>query len=165
MRNNNAKFMALGGVLAALAVTIMAMGTLIPVATYVCPMLCCLLVQLVKKTCGDRIAWAWYAAVALLGLLMAPDKEAATVFCGLGYYPILKPKLDKKRFSMAWKLVLFNGVILILYWLLMHLFGFDAITEEFAEMGMVLTVLTLALGNVVFYLLDQLLTRGIRWKK
>lgn len=157
--------MALGGVLAALAVTIMAMGTLIPVATYVCPMLCCLLVQLVKKTCGDRIAWAWYAAVALLGLLMAPDKEAATVFCGLGYYPILKPKLDKKRFSMAWKLVLFNGVILILYWLLMHLFGFDAITEEFAEMGMVLTVLTLALGNVVFYLLDQLLTRGIRWKK
>lgn len=165
MRNNNAKFMAFGGVLAALAVTIMAMGTLIPVATYVCPMLCCLLVQVVKKTCGDRIAWAWYAAVALLGLLMAPDKEAAAVFCGLGYYPILKPKLDKKRFSMAWKLVLFNGVILILYWLLMHLFGFDAITEEFAEMGMVLTVLTLALGNVVFYLLDQLLTRGIRWKK
>lgn len=157
--------MALGGVLAALAVTIMAMGTLIPVATYVCPMLCCLLVQVVKKTCGDRIAWAWYAAVALLGLLMAPDKEAAAVFCGLGYYPILKPKLDKKRFSVIWKLVLFNGVILILYWLLMHLFGFDAITEEFAEMGMVLTVLTLALGNVVFYLLDQLLTRGIRWKK
>lgn len=165
MRNNNAKFMALGGVLAALAVTIMAMGTLIPVATYVCPMLCCLLVQVVKKTCGDRIAWAWYACVALLSLLLAPDKEAAAVFCGLGYYPILKPKLDKKRFSMAWKLVLFNGVILILYWLLMHLFGFDAITEEFAEMGMVLTVLTLALGNVVFYLLDQLLTRGIRWKK
>lgn len=165
MRNNNAKFMAFGGVLAALAVTIMAMGTLIPVATYVCPMLCCLLVQVVKKTCGDRIAWAWYAAVALLGLLMAPDKEAAAVFCGLGYYPILKPKLDKKRFSVIWKLVLFNGVILILYWLLMHLFGFDAITEEFAEMGMVLTVLTLALGNVVFYLLDQLLTRGIRWKK
>lgn len=157
--------MALGGVMAALAVTIMSMGTLIPVATYVCPMLCCLLVQLVKKTCGDRIAWAWYAAVALLGLLMAPDKEAAAVFCALGYYPILKPKLDKKRFSMVWKLVLFNGVILILYWLLMHLFVFDAITEEFAEMGTVLTVLTLALGNVVFYLLDRLLTRGIRWKK
>ncbi len=165
MRNNNAKQMALGGVMAALAVTIMSMGTLIPVATYVCPMLCCLLVQLVKKTCGDRIAWAWYAAVALLGLLMAPDKEAAAVFCALGYYPILKPKLDKKRFSMVWKLVLFNGVILILYWLLMHLFVFDAITEEFAEMGTVLTVLTLALGNVVFYLLDRLLTRGIRWKK
>ena len=30
---------ALGGVLAALAVVIMSMGTLIPVATYVCPML------------------------------------------------------------------------------------------------------------------------------
>lgn len=157
--------MALGGVTAALAITIMSMGTLIPVATYVCPMLCCLLLQLVKKTCGDRTAWAWYAAVALLGLLMAPDKEAAVVFCALGYYPIVKPKLDKKRFSLVWKLALFNGVILILYWLLMHLFGFDAITEEFAEMGTLLTAVTLILGNVVFYLLDVLLGRGIRRRR
>lgn len=165
MRNNNAKNMALGGVTAALAVTIMSMGTLIPVATYVCPMLCCLMLQLVKKTCGDRTAWAWYAAVALLGLLMAPDKEAAAVFCALGYYPVVKPKLDKKRFSMIWKLLLFNGVILILYWLLMHLFGFAAIAEEFAEMGTLLTAVTLILGNVVFYLLDVLLGRGIRRKR
>ena len=34
---------ALGGLLAALAVVIMGMGTLIPVATYVCPMVCCLI--------------------------------------------------------------------------------------------------------------------------
>lgn len=164
MRNNNAKHMALGGVLAALAVVIMAMGTLIPVATYVCPMLCCLMLQLVKKTCGDRTAWAWYAAVALLGVLMAPDKEAAAVFCALGYYPIVKPKLDEKRFAIVWKLALFNSVILVLYWLLMHLFGFAAIAAEFAEMGTLLTVLTLALGNVVFFLLDRLLGRGLRKK-
>lgn len=164
MRNNNAKHMALGGVLAALAVVIMAMGTLIPVATYVCPMLCCLMLQLVKKTCGDRTAWAWYAAVALLGVLMAPDKEAAAVFCALGYYPIVKPKLDEKRFAIVWKLALFNSVILVLYWLLMYLFGFAAIAAEFAEMGTLLTVLTLALGNVVFFLLDRLLSRGLRKK-
>lgn len=160
--NSSARNMALGGVLAALAVVIMAMGTLIPVATYVCPMLCCLLLQLVKKTCGDRIAWAWYACVAILGLLLAPDKEAAAVFCALGYYPIVKPKLDGKRFALLWKLILFNVVILVLYWLLMHLFGFAAVAAEFAEMGTVLTVLTLVLGNVVFFLLDRLLSRGIR---
>ena len=40
---------ALGGVLAALAVVIMSMGTLIPVATYVCPMLCAILLQLILK--------------------------------------------------------------------------------------------------------------------
>lgn len=156
--------MALGGVLAALALVIMAMGTLIPVATYVCPMLCCLMLQLVKKTCGDRTAWAWYACVALLGLLLAPDKEAAAVFCALGYYPIVKPKLDGNRLAIVWKLALFNSVIMVLYWLLMHLFGFDALAAEFAEMGTLLTALTLALGNVVFFLLDRLLSRGLRKK-
>jgi len=39
----NAKQMALGGVLAALAVTIMSLGGMIPVATYVCPSLCMML--------------------------------------------------------------------------------------------------------------------------
>ena len=67
---------AFGGVLAALAVVIMSMGTLIPVATYVCPMLSALILQLVLKTCGQRIAWGWYGAVSLLSLLLAPDKEA-----------------------------------------------------------------------------------------
>ena len=154
--------MAMGGVLAALAVVIMSMGTLIPVATYVCPMICCLILELVRKLCGNRVAWAWYGAVAILGWLMAPDKEAAAVFAALGYYPILKPKLDRMKGKWLWKGLLFNAVILALYWLLMHLFGFDQITQEFAEMGKLMTALTLLLGNVVFFLLDRLLSRGFR---
>lgn len=153
---------ALGGILAALAVVIMCMGTLIPVATYVCPMICCLILELVRKTCGSRMGWAWYGAVSILGLLMAPDKEAAAVFAALGYYPIVKPKLDRLKGKWIWKGLLFNAVILALYWLLMHLLGFDRIAQEFAEMGKLLTALTLVLGNVVFFLLDRLLSRGFR---
>ena len=70
---------ALGGVMAALATVIMALGTMIPAATYVCPMLCMLILAVVYRTCGSSIAWAWYGAVAILSLLMAPDKEAATM--------------------------------------------------------------------------------------
>lgn len=154
---------ALGGVLAALAVVIMSMGTLIPVATYVCPMLCAIILQMVMKTCGVRIAWAWYGAVAILSLLLAPDKEAAAVFAFIGYYPIVKPKLDRSRGKWLWKAILFNASILILYWLLMHLFGFDQITAEFEEMGIVMTVIMLILGNVTFFLLDRLL--GMRPKR
>ena len=153
---------ALGGILAALAVVIMCMGTLIPVATYVCPMICCLILELVRKTCGSRMGWAWYGAVSILGLLMAPDKEAAAVFAALGYYPIVKPKLDRLKGKWLWKGLLFNAVILVLYWLLMHLLGFDRIAQEFAEMGKLLTALTLVLGNLVFFLLDRLLSRGFR---
>jgi hypothetical protein len=148
---------ALGGVLAALAVVLMCMGTLIPVATYVCPMLCAILLQLVLKTCGKRIAWAWYGAVTILSLLMAPDKEAAAVFLALGYYPIVKRKLDRMKGKGLWKGLLFNSVILLTYWLLMHLFGFDALAAEFSEKGILLVVLMLLLGNVTFFLLDKLL--------
>ena len=153
---------ALGGILAALAVVIMSMGTLIPVATYVCPMLCCLILQLVRKVSGNRIAWAWYGAVAILALLLAPDKEAAFVFLALGYYPIVKPKLDVLKGSWFWKLLFFNAVILFTYWLLMHLLGFDQLTAEFSEMGFLMTALLLILGNVTFFLLDKLLERKLK---
>ena len=72
-----ASSVALGGVLAALAVVIMSLGTIIPIATYVCPMLCALLLQAVLKACGVRIAF-------------------------LGYYPIVKPRLDKTRLRLLW---------------------------------------------------------------
>lgn len=155
--------MALGGVLAALAVVIMSMGTLIPVATYVCPMLCAILLKLVLNACGKRTAWAWYGAVSLLSVLMAPDKEAAAVFVFIGYYPIVKPALDKRKFPWLWKGLLFNAAILIMYWLLMHLFGLEQVAEDFEGMGIALTLVTLALGNLVFFMLDRLL--GMRFKK
>ena len=149
--------MALGGLLAALAVVIMSMGTLIPVATYVCPMLCALVLQLVLKICGKRIAWAWYGAVSLLSLLMAPDKEAAAIFLALGFYPIVKPGLDRRKGKWLLKGLFFNGMILLTYWLLMHLFGMAQLVSEFTEMGTLLMAVMLLLGNVTFFLLDRLL--------
>lgn len=148
---------ALGGMLAALALVIMNLGTILPVATYICPMASMVLLRLVLKLCGRRIAWAWYGAVALLSALMTPDKEAAAVFVFLGYYPIVKPRLDSSRLPWLWKGLLFNASILIMYWLLIHLLGLEALAEEFAQTGTVLTVVMLLLGNVVFFLMDRVL--------
>ena len=165
MRNSTAKAMALGGVLGALAVVIMCMGTLIPVATFVCPMLCMMILKLVLSICGSRVGWAWYGAVALLSLLLAPDKEAAAVFVCLGYYPILKTKLDRLPLSILWKLALFNAAILFMYWLLGNLFGMTELTEEFREIGTVMTIVLLLLGNVTFFLLDIILGRSFGRKR
>ena len=162
MRRNAAKEIALGGMLAALAVVIMCLGGLIPSATFVCPMMCCLILQLVKKLCGDRISWAWYGAVAILSLLMGPDKEAAAVYAFLGYYPIIKPIFDKSRFKWLWKILYFNAVILLMYTLLIHLFGMAELAAEWEELGIALTVLMLILGNVTFILLDKVLSRRRR---
>ena len=158
MRNYSRKI-ALGGMMAALAVVIMSLGGLIPVATFVCPMLCMLLLAFVTRMCGNRIGWAWYGAVSVLSLLLGPDKEAAAVFVFLGFYPIVKPSLDKMRLGMLLKAVLFNGLILMMYGLLIRLFGMNQIAEEYRELGTVMTVVILILGNVTFILLDKVLAR------
>ena len=156
---------ALGGILAALAVVIMAMGTLIPIATYACPMLCMLLLQVILKTCSARIAWAWYGAVAVLSLLLAPDKEAAVVFVFLGYYPIMKPRLDRRKGKWLWKGLLFNGAVLAAYFVLLRLLGMDALAQEFRELGSLMCVVLLVLGNVTFFLLDRILEMRPRKKR
>ncbi len=157
-KRNQAGCVALGGVLAALAVVIMSLGGLIPVATFVCPMLCMLLMAVVVKCCGSRMAWAWYGAVAMLSLLLGPDKEAAAVFLFLGYYPILKPRLDRFPLRWLWKGLLFNGAILTMYAILLHLLGMDQLVQEFSEMGTAMTAVTLILGNITFFLLDRILS-------
>lgn len=154
---------ALGGMLAAAAVVVMSIGTIIPVATYAAPVLCMVLGQLVLKICGSRIAWAWYAAVAILSLLMAPDREAAAVFMVLGYYPMVKPGLDRRKGSWLWKGLLFNGSILLLYWLLLKVVGMEQLLSDFEGMGLAMYAVLLLLGNVTFFLLDHVL--GKKWNR
>ncbi len=161
MKRNSAKEIALGGLMAALSIVIMCLGGLIPFATFVCPMFCIILTQLVLRMCGRRIAWAWYGAVALLSVLMAPDKEAAAVFVFLGYYPIVKPWMDRRRLSILYKAALFNAAILLMYWLLINIFGLNEIAAEYEEAGTVMTVIMLVLGNVTFYLMDMILGREL----
>lgn len=158
--HTQARKTALGGMLAALAVVLMTMGGMIPVATYVVPMICMLILKLVASLCGIRIAWAWYGAVTLLGLLLCPDKEAAAVFAALGYYPIIKPWLDRTKLPWLWKGLLFNGSILLLYWILLNLFGIGELVREFEGMGTAMTAVLLVMGNLVFYLLDKVLGRS-----
>ena len=153
---------ALGGMLAAAAVVLMCIGTIIPVATYAAPVLCMMVCQMVVKICGSRIAWAWYGVVTILSLLLAPDKEAAAVFLVLGYYPIVKPKLDSMKWKWLWKGLLFNGSILLLYWVLLNLIGVAALVQEFSGMGIAMTAVLLILGNVTFFLVDLILNRKFR---
>ena len=161
MKRNSAKEIALGGLMAALAIVIMCLGGLIPFATFVCPMLCCLVTKLVLSLCGRRIAWAWYGAVALLSVLMAPDKEAAAVFVFLGYYPIVKPWMDRQKLRWLWKGLLFNSAILVMYALLIHILGLSEIAADYEEAGTVMTFIMLILGNVTFFMLDVVLGRRL----
>ena len=159
MRRGEARRIAFGGMMAALAMTIMCVGGLIPIATFTTPVISMLILAYVTKICGKRIGWAWYGAVAILGLMLAPDKEAAAVFTFIGFYPIVKPVFDRMKFGLVLKLILFNGLILLMYGLLIYLMGMNDLAAEFRDMGRAMTIITLILGNAVFFLLDKVLLR------
>ena len=159
MKKTPASKIAFGGVMAALALLIMNMVGMIPVATYVCPSLCMILLSVVLRLCGRRIAWAWYGAVAILCALMAPDKEAAAIFAVLGYYPIIKPAFERTKMPNLCKYFYFNAVILMVYWMLINLMGLTEIAKEFSEFGTLFTVVMLLMGNMIFQMLDKILTR------
>ena len=145
--------------LAALAVCILCLGSLIPINTYVSPMLCALLLQVVLTLCGRRLATAWFAAVAILGLLLCPDREAAGVFLFLGEYPIVKQLLDGRMLSGLWKALYFNLSVLVLYWLLLFVMGIPGLYEEFQELGLIMLIILVLLGNGTFFLLDRVLEK------
>ena len=157
MNKISAKSIALGGMLCGVAMVIMCLVGLIPVATYICPMLCCLILEIVLCLCGKRIAWAWYVAVAILSILFAPDKEAAMIFLALGYYPVIKPNLDKLRLSWVFKFLIFNVSVCAAYGILIFLMGIEELAM--GDMGTVLFLILAAMGNLTFFLLDRLLVR------
>lgn len=161
MKRGKSAQVALCGLLGALAVVIMLLGGVIPVATYCCPMLAALLMVPVLYECGGKMALAWYGAVALLSCLFAPDKEAAAVYVFLGWYPIIRSHLQKLPglLRMVLKLVIFNGAVLAMYALLLFVLKADYIREEFFGMGKILLVVLLVLGNATFLMFDLLLPR------
>ena len=172
-RRRPAYAVALCGLLAAAAVTVMALGTILPVGTFCCPALAGLLLVPVLDLYGSGLALAWYGAVGILSLLLAPDREAALIFLFLGYYPVLKPyfrRIQPKILRIPAKLLLFNAAIALLYSLLLFVIGMASVQAEFAAASHAMLAVILFLGNLTFFLYDILLDRMTllwqkRWKK
>ena len=152
--------MALGGMMTAVAVVILCLGSLIPVNTYVCPVLCILITRVVLERCGRRIGWCYYIATAVLSLMLAPDREAALVYAFLGYYPMIRPFFEKLG-VFAWyaKLLLFTLAGGASYGMLLVVMGAGAAMTD----GWVLTLVTVLLWDALFLLTDRLL--GVPLKK
>ena len=154
-----ARQIALGGMLTATAVVIMCLGSIIPVNTYLCPVLCILITRAVLELCGKKIGWCYYLATATLSLMLAPDREAALVYAFLGYYPMLRPFFEKLGvFSWYGKLLLFTLAGAASYWVLLVVMGAEAAMTE----GWVITLVTVLLWDLLFLLTDRLLGMPVK---
>ncbi len=153
--------MALCGMMAALSVVILCLGGMIPLATFACPMLA--MICLIPAVCEYRAGTATllYAAVAVLALLLCPDKEIALLYTFLGWYPGIRSWLDKlpRLLGGAVKCGLFTAAVLAMYALVLYLFRLEAVVEEFAEYSTAMVAGLLVLGNVTFLVFDQVLAR------
>ena len=154
------KKMALAGMLCALAVVVMLLGGVIPLATFVCPAVAGLMLIPIFVECGEKFCYGAYVAVAALALILCADKEAALVFAFLGYYPALRWRIEQIR-SMALRVIVrlavFNISIGIMYALIIWVFQMQAIIKEMQEMGIVLNAVTLLIGNVTLLMYDRVL--------
>ena len=82
---------ALCGVLGALGLVLLALGSVLPLATYAAPMLAAFALIPLVQDCPPRYAWLTWAATALLALMLLPDRELALTYAlVLGPYPMLK---------------------------------------------------------------------------
>ena len=148
------------GMAAGLSIVIMLLGGVIPVATYAVPMLCGLLLLPILMEFGRAAAWATFFATAALALLLDFDKEAAFFYLFIGYYPIVKWRLDrikKKWLRFLAKLLLFTAAITAMYALLALLFPLAEMIQEFRDMGLWMTVLFVLLYDVCMLLFDRAL--------
>ena len=152
----NARQTALGGTLTALAVTLLTMGSLIPMATFCAPLLAMAALLPVLEECGVRAAGAAWGAVSVLGMLLAADR-AALVYVFFGWYPLVRPALERLSpapLRLGAKLAGFYGALALLYGVVVRVLG---LPEE-SQPRWLPAVLT-AMAAVTFLLADRLLAR------
>ena len=156
---------ALGGLCAALCLLMMFMTGLIPFSTYVFPAFAGIVLIAVREENGVKTAMLVYVATSLLALLVVPDREAVMLFIMLlGYYPMLKPRVERLPKLLAYpvKLVLFNGVVVAFYYVMLYLFGVPDLLEGWGDFGRYTILVILAMVNFTLLMYDYLLTQMLR---
>lgn len=147
---------ALGGLLTALGVVLMFLTGLIPIGTYALPAIAGVLLIVAVIEIGANWAWMIYAAVAVLSLLFAADKEAALLFVlFFGYYPVLKSFLERisnKVLSWISKFAVFNVAVVACFFLAVNFLQLPE--DSFTVFGIYLPWVFLILGNAVFLIYD-----------
>ena len=125
---------ALCSIMAALGTVIMLTGGLIPIFTYCSPLIAALLLIPVCEEAGKAYSWMVWLVTAVLSLLTGIDKEASFFYLFLGFYPIIKPALDRipvRLLRFAAKCFLFTACVCAMYGIICFIFKIDDIINSF----------------------------------
>lgn len=158
--------MALCGLLTALAVVLMVLAGAIGIGTFLGPMLAMAALLPLLEEYGAKTAVIAYVATAILGFLIVPELELAMVYASFGWYPILRPRLNRiavRPVRLTVKVLLCAAVILLLYGVLLRLLG---MTADLIDAAPLFKLVLLVLGIFTFLMMDLALGRlTFLWRK
>lgn len=161
--HSSTKWIALCGILSALATVILFLGGIFPLATFTAPALAGILLWPIGLEFNLQSGLMSWAVVGLLSLFIVPDKEMSLIFLFLlGFYPQIKGKLDKiRRKPLQWaaKMAVFFATVFSMYGLILFLFPISEIAEEFKDAKSFFLVFLILIGALTFVLYDLCLDR------
>ena len=106
-RGNRTVGVAFCGIVTALGVLCLAGAGLLPIFYYILPAVAGLLLIPIVIELGHRFAWSTYAAVSLLGLLLAPNREIVLLYVlFFGHYMIVKALIEGHVRRRIWQAIL-----------------------------------------------------------
>ena len=163
---------AIGGIVAALSLVLMISVAIVPFMTYALPAVAGALTIFMVIETDKKWAFGVYCTVAILGMLLVPDKEVAVMYLAFfGYYPIYKAFLENKLpLAVGWiiKVLTFAGTMAGSYYLMMKFMGVTI--DETEDWGVWAYPILLGMGTVTFIIYDIALTKMItlyiiKWQK
>ena len=165
-RSSRTKRVAVSGMMVALGVIILYVGSLVEVLDISMAAIASLICIIVVIEYGKLYAWMVFAATALAAMLLLPEKFTPSLYALLiGYYPMIKELIERigkksgKRAlfgSVRWivKLLFFNAALLAVALVAIYILILPE-SEEWMQITMIL------LANAAFVLYDVALTRMI----
>ena len=146
----SSKRIAVCAMTAALGVVLMLLGSFLGLGMYMAPMFVGWCLIPIGKKYGARYQAMLWIVIGLLSLLFVSSIEQNLMFIGLfGWYPILRPRLQKlpRAPRLVAKLAVFNVVIFALEYAILMFFAPEA-------MELWVAVLLLVMGNLTFLFYD-----------
>lgn len=144
--------LTVSALLTALSVVILYLASLLPSGRASVVAVAGLLPAVAVIGAGLGAGFLCYAGTGLLALILLPTKECALLYLVLfGHYPMLKSlmeRLSNRVLEWLCKLLLFNGLVSLLY------FSFRALFLSTLSSNLISAALIYAVGNVFFILYD-----------
>ena len=148
---HQSKQLAMCAMTAALGVVLMVLGTFLGLGIYMVPMFVGWCLIPIGKEYGSKYQTMLWIVISLLCAIFVTDIEQNLMFASLfGWYPIARTKLQRlpKLLRIVVKLLLFNGIIIVLETVVITLLVPEAMEAWMA-------ILLIALGNITFFLYDR----------